>query len=136
MFGTQFVGAIHGRLLTAWSTAGVIGPILITSLRDYQLGHGLAKAQAYDTTLYILAGLLVVGLICNLLVRPVSEKYFMTDAQLAEARQQAHDTASASAGNVGGGGIGAGVVLAWALVGLPLAWGVWQTLLKAAVLFK
>ena len=86
MFGVVHVGAIHGRLLTAWSTAGVLGPVLVNYLREYQLGHGVPAAQAYNTTMYILAALLVVGFVANLLVRPVSERYFMTDAQLAEVR--------------------------------------------------
>jgi len=86
MFGVVHVGAIHGRLLTAWSTAGVLGPVLVNYLREYQIGHGVPAAQAYNTTMYILAGLLVVGFVANLMVRPVAERYFMTDAQLAEVR--------------------------------------------------
>jgi MFS family permease len=86
MFGVVHVGAIHGRLLTAWSTAGVLGPVLVNYLREYQLGHGVPAAQAYNTTMYILAGLLVIGFVANLMVRPVAEQYFMTAAQLAEVR--------------------------------------------------
>jgi len=86
MFGTQFVGAIHGRLLTAWSTAGILGPVLINYIREYQIGRGIPNAQAYNTTMYILAGLLVAGFLCNLAVRPVAERYFMSDSELAAAR--------------------------------------------------
>lgn len=86
LFGTQFVGAIHGRLLTAWSTAGVVGPVLVNYIREYQIGQGVPNAQAYNTTMYILAGLLAVGMICNLAVRPVADRYYMTDAELAAAR--------------------------------------------------
>ena len=86
MFGTQFVGAIHGRLLTAWSTAGVLGPVLINYLREYQLGHGVPAAQAYNTTMYVLAGLLAAGFAANLLVRPVAEQYFMNEGELAALR--------------------------------------------------
>ena len=86
MFGVVHVGAIHGRLLTAWSTAGVLGPVLVNYLREYQIGHGVPAAQAYNTTMYILAGLLVVGFVANRMVRPVAERYFMTDAQLAVVR--------------------------------------------------
>jgi len=86
MFGVVHVGAIHGRLLTAWSTAGVLGPVLVNYLREYQIGHGVPAAQAYNTTMYILAGLLVVGFVANLMVRPVAERYFLTEAQLAEVR--------------------------------------------------
>ena len=75
LFGTRQVGAIHGRLLTAWSTAGVLGPALVSYIGKYQTDHGVPKAHQYDLTLYIMAGLLVVGLICDLLVRPVDAKY-------------------------------------------------------------
>jgi MFS family permease len=71
MFGTIQVGAIHGRLLTAWSTAGILGPVLVNYIREYEIAHGVAKADAYTRTMYIMAALLVVGFVCNLLVRPV-----------------------------------------------------------------
>jgi len=71
MFGSFQVGAIHGRLLTAWSTAGVLGPVLVNYIREYEIAHGVAKADAYTTTMHIMAGLLVIGFVCNLLVRPV-----------------------------------------------------------------
>ena len=61
LFGTMQVGAIHGRLLTAWSTAGVLGPVLVNYIREYQIAHGVAKAQAYNVTMYVMAGLLLVG---------------------------------------------------------------------------
>ena len=79
MFGTTQVGAIHGRLLTAWSTAGILGPVLVNYIREYQIAHGVAKADAYTTTMHIMAGLLVVGFICNLLVRPVNERHLTTE---------------------------------------------------------
>jgi MFS family permease len=91
LFGTQMVGAIHGRLLTAWAAAGVLGPVLVNYLREYQLSIGVERAAAYDITLYILAGLLVLGFLCNLLVRPVADKYFMTDAELAAEQALGHD---------------------------------------------
>jgi MFS family permease len=77
LFGTYHVSAIHGRLLTAWSVAGVLGPVLVNNLREYQLAHGVDKAGAYQTVLHVMAGLLVVGFIANLLVRPVDEKYWL-----------------------------------------------------------
>jgi MFS family permease len=86
IFGTQFVGAIHGRLLTAWSTAGVLGPVLVNYIREYQISRGIPNAQAYNTTMYILAGLLVIGFLCNLAVRPVADRYYMTDLELEAAR--------------------------------------------------
>ena len=135
MFGTQMVGAIHGRLLTAWSLAGVIGPLLITKLREAELAAGLAKAQAYDTTMYILAGLLVIGLIANALVRPVADRYFMSDAELARERQVAHESVTPVAVVGAPAAIDAKLVLAWLAVGLPILWGAWITLQKALVLF-
>jgi MFS family permease len=89
LFGTQFVGAIHGRLLTAWSAAGVAGPVLVNYIREYQIQHGLPAAQAYNVTMYLMAGLLVVGFFCNLSVRPVAERYYMSEDQLARERAPA-----------------------------------------------
>ena len=91
LFGTLQVGAIHGRLLTAWSAAGILGPILVNYLREYQIGHGIPAAQAYNTTMYVLAGLLVIGFFANLAVRPVAERFFLTDAELEAERQRAHE---------------------------------------------
>ncbi|MFM8323485.1 MAG: MFS transporter, partial [Pirellulaceae bacterium] len=69
-FGTRMVGAIHGRLLTAWSVAGVFGPVLVNYLNAYQVRSGVAPARAYDTTMYLLAALLAVGFVCNAMVKP------------------------------------------------------------------
>ena len=75
MFGTYQVGAIHGRLLTAWSVAGVLGPVLVNYIRQYQIDNGVPKAQAYSITMYIMCGLLLIGFLCNFAMRPVKEKY-------------------------------------------------------------
>jgi MFS family permease len=75
VFGTMHVGAIHGRLLTAWSTAGVLGPVLVNYIRQYQIDRGVPKAEAYSTTMYIMAGLLVLGLLCNGLMSPVASRF-------------------------------------------------------------
>jgi MFS family permease len=137
LFGTQMVGAIHGRLLTAWATAGVLGPVVVNYMRDYQLGLGLPREQVYNQTMYILVGMLVVGLVCNLLVKPVADKHFMTPEELAHEKKLAHEKAAAS--EVGSSGVvddhavsPVWVALAWAAVGLPLAWGVYRTLLSVA----
>jgi MFS family permease len=74
MFGTMNVGAIHGRLLTAWAVAGVLGPVLVNYIRQFQIDHGVAKAQAYSITMYIMCGLLFVGFLCNLAMRPVDPR--------------------------------------------------------------
>ena len=70
LFGTMEVGAIHGRLLTAWSAAGIFGPVLVNYIREYLKNRGVALADTYSTVLYAMVGLLVVGLIANALVRP------------------------------------------------------------------
>jgi hypothetical protein len=85
MFGTIQVGAIHGRLLTAWSTAGVLGPVLVNYIREYEIGHGVAKADAYTVTMYIMASLLIIGFVCNLLLRDVHERYFIAEASRVPA---------------------------------------------------
>ena len=79
IFGTKFVGAIHGRLLTAWSAAGILGPVLVNYIREFQLDHGVPAAQAYNVTMYLLAGLLVIGWFCNLAVRPVADRHYMRE---------------------------------------------------------
>ncbi len=83
LFGTQFVGAIHGRLLTAWSTAGILGPVVVNYLHDVRLEAGVPFSEIYAPIFYVLAGMLVIGFIANLLVKPVAEKYFMSDTELA-----------------------------------------------------
>jgi len=77
MFGTRYVGAIHGLLLTAWSAAGIFGPVLVNYIRQYQIDHGVPKAQGYNITMYIMAGLLVVGFICNACVKAVHDRHHM-----------------------------------------------------------
>jgi MFS family permease len=141
IFGTQMVGAIHGRLLTAWATAGVLGPVVVNYMREYQLGLGIPREQVYNQTMYILVGMLVVGLICNLLVRPLDDKWFMTDEELAEERRLAHEKAAASV-VVRDEESGADdavdpmvVVIAWVAVGIPLAWGIYRTLQSVAKFF-
>jgi MFS family permease len=79
MYGTRYVGAIHGLLLTAWSMAGIFGPVIVNYLRAYNITHGVPKAHAYNNTMYIMAGLLVIGFICNLLVKAVDSRYHMKD---------------------------------------------------------
>jgi MFS family permease len=136
IFGTQMVGAIHGRLITAWSVAGVVGPALIASLRETQLAHGVAKTLVYDRTLYIMALLLLCGFICNAFVRPVNEKYYMSEEQLRRERSLQHeDQVSADAQTAARGDFGAIGVVAWLAVGIPFAIGLWIAIEKAAALF-
>lgn len=97
MFGTRYVGAIHGMLLTAWSAAGIFGPVLVNYIREYNITHGVPKAEAYNTTMYIMASLLVIGFICNAFVRAVDSRFHMRtdEAVPAGAMAGGHQPASA-----------------------------------------
>lgn len=75
LFGTYQVGAIHGRLLTAWSTAGVLGPSLVVFIKQRALAAGVPEAESYNQVMYIMAAILVIGFVSNLLVSPVNAKY-------------------------------------------------------------
>jgi MFS family permease len=136
VFGTQMVGAIHGRLITSWSVAGVVGPALIAGIRQFQIDHGVAHARVYDTTLYLMAFLLFCGLLCNYFVKPVASKYWMSDAELARERAlQREDRIAADAETAARGSFGLGGVLAWAAVGIPFCIGLYIAIKKAAGLF-
>ncbi len=140
MFGTQFVGAIHGRLLTAWSTAGILGPVVVNYMHDIRLEQKVPFDQIYGPIFYMLAAMLVVGLIANLLVRPVADHHFMSAEELAQVRQQAHEKARVTQDVSGDNREASASPLltwaAWLAVGIPLAYGVWVTLQKSAVLFR
>jgi MFS family permease len=140
IFGTLYVGAIHGLLLTAWSTAGIVGPVVVNYIREAQIQAGVPRDQIYDFTMYILAGMLVLGFFCNLAVHHVSQKRYMTDAEV-DAMQTKDgdfgDGAMQGARVIGRGALlRPGALLAWAMVVAPLAWGVWITLQKAVILFQ
>jgi len=89
MFGARYVGAIHGMLITAWSVAGVFGPALVNYIRQYQIDSGVPKAQAYNTTMDIMAGLLVVGFFCNLAIKAVHPRFHMRSDHGVEEAQAA-----------------------------------------------
>ena len=134
MFGTQFVGAIHGRLLTAWSTAGIIGPVVVNYIREFQLSAGVPRDHLYNTTMYILCAMLVAGIICNYLIKPVDPKWNMSPEEVAKLQAAgAKREAGLQHGSfgIGKGGLDLRAALFWAFVGIPLAWGVWKTLESA-----
>jgi hypothetical protein len=138
MFGTQFVGAIHGRLLTAWSTAGIIGPVVVNYLREFQLSAGVPRDKLYDSTMYVLCAMLAAGLICNFLIKPVNPKWHMSEAEVAKLQAaSAKNGAVIQKGSfgIGKGGLDLKAALFWLFVGVPLGWGVYQTLLSAAKIF-
>ena len=133
-FGTRFVGAIHGRLLTAWSVAGVLGPLIVSTMRDAQVAEGTPRATIYPPIFLVLAGLLVLGFAANLFVRPVASR-FRTDTGDVASSDLANADATAQRMAVTSGRRSMAVLLAWTAVGLPLVWGLWTTATKAAVLF-
>jgi len=136
VFGTQFVGAIHGRLLTAWSAAGIVGPVVVNYIREFEINAGVPRHLVYDVTMYVLAGMLVIGFICNYLVKPLPEKWFMSDEEVAALQAKtAGATAQGGSYGIGFGGLDGKAALAWLAVGIPLAWGVWITLKSAFVIF-
>ena len=135
LFGTQFVGAIHGRLLTAWSTAGIIGPVLVSYMREAAISAGVPRSSVYDVTLYLLAGLLVIGLVANLLVRPVPHRWFMSERDLAAVQVSVAAARTGTTARAAGRWFGVVGALAWGSVGIPILWGVWITVAKVAVLF-
>ena len=75
MFGTMQVGAIHGRLITAWSMAAVLGPQLVTYISEYQKSRNVPVAQSYNFTMYLMAALLVIGACCNACIRAVDSRH-------------------------------------------------------------
>ncbi|EEO28088.1 OFA family MFS transporter [Oxalobacter paraformigenes] len=139
LFGTQFVGAIHGRLLTAWSTAGLLSPLLINIIRDMQLNAGVAKAQAYSVTLYIMAVLLVIEFFFAIMIRPVNSKYYMTEEEVKAAKAELEEkVAQAQASGVvpPAKPTSAGtMIICWLIVGIPLLWGIYQVVLQTAKMF-
>lgn len=139
MFGTQFVGAIHGRLLTAWSTAGVLGPVVVNYMHDVRIEQGVTFDQVYAPIFYALAGMLMVGFIANLLVKPVAERFFMTDEELAEEKRIAHEKASTQQSSISTSEASSKgplfLALVWLSVGIPILFGVWSTAQKAWALF-
>ncbi len=129
VFGVGHVSAIHGRLLTAWSTAGVLGPQLVAYVREFQIARGVAASDAYTLTMYVLVACLGVGLVCNLAVRPVAERLF-TLPPAARAAGSKPSTADEPAGEWGL------VAIAWLLAGVPIAWGVLKTLTLVSQMFR
>ena len=146
MFGTRYVGAIHGLLLTAWSMAGIFGPVLVNYIREYNVTHGVPKAQAYNITMYIMAGLLVIGFICNFFIKAVHHRFHMDRTDEAEQAQIAGRRRRRTGRRIREeqtwqdtnqhGTTTLQLVLAWGFVGIPLTWGVLQTLINAMKLFQ
>jgi MFS family permease len=150
-FGTAQVGAIHGRLLTAWSAAGIVGPVLVNYIRQYQIDHDVPLAEAYTVTMYLMAGLLLVGLVCNLLVRPAGPRGGTVQAPgeaTAPDERVRPETTTGIQVRLGAQvttpevPVASGrrtvllLVVSWLWVGIPLAWGVLETLRTSLALFR
>ena len=139
LFGTLQVGAIHGRLLTAWSAAGVAGPLIINGFLDAEGTPGKLTYEAYRPALLTMVGVLAVGLVANLLVRQVADRFHepgREERQLTGELQA--DGGSVTTRTRTGTTTQARpvlLVIAWAVVGVPLAYGLYQTLVKVSGLF-
>jgi MFS family permease len=92
LLGPAEIGAIYGRLQTATSTAGILGPILVNYSRQHELSVGVSKAGAYEIVLRIMAGFLIVGFVANLLVRPVASRFWI---RTRPAKSPSHAIAAA-----------------------------------------
>ena len=114
----------------------------VNYIREFQLARGVPAHQAYNVTMYVLAGMLLLGLLCNLLMRPVNPQHHMTEEQIVKERAASHARPSPSASAMASDATSAPasyrvlLVLVWTAVALPLAWGGWITLSKALVFFR
>lgn len=136
IFGTSMVGAIHGRLLTAWSVAGILGPVIVNYVRDYQLTQGLSQAQLYNFTAYILASLLMFGFVCNLLIKPVHPKYYMSKEFVDKTQKHSEKIVNTMLNVTTKKSSVMLLIFCWLLVGIRLLWGFSVTLQKTWLLFK
>ena len=143
LFGTFQVGAIHGRLLTAWSAAGVAGPLIINGFLDAQGTPGQLTSAAYKPALLTMVGILAVGFVANLLIRQVADRFHeQQDEEVAKTADARADGSRQEGGVDTKTKTGTSVAtqpmlltIAWLIVGLPLAYGIYQTLVKTASLF-
>ena len=106
-------------------------------IREAQLRAGVPRDQLYNTTMYILCAMLIIGLICNYLIKPVNPKWHMSTDEVARLQSATAKSAAVQTGSfgIGKGGFDAKAALFWAFVGIPLAWGVWKTLESAVKIF-
>jgi MFS family permease len=143
LFGTYQVGAIHGRLLTAWAAAGVAGPLIVNSIVESQESAGRSGFDLYRLSLFIMVGVLAVGFIANLFITKVNPRHF-EDPEVVEAKAQADRAAAAdasdarAAGDVKGTSNGVHTTVAGVLAVIvigALVYGVVQTATTATGLF-
>jgi len=140
IFGTQHVGAIHGRLLTAWAAAGILGPRIMTYFRESLTNSGIPEAEAYSSSFKILALLLILGFVLNFFVKPLDSKHFMSESELKKEKDIAAKKDSDNALLVSKGKSNQAVQklilpIAWIVVGLPILWGISNALQKGIIIF-
>lgn len=135
LFGKKEVGAIHGRLLTAWSAAGVLGPLVVNAGRDALVAQGFSSGDAYSTVSCVLAGILAIAFIVNLSIHSKDSKHAdMPQAGMQPIRTPKHSIINTAHGNASTLTLPT-LAGAWLLALLPLAWGILQTLNKVAAMF-
>lgn len=144
LFGVYNVGAIHGRLLTAWAAAGVAGPLIVNTVVESRADAGLEGADLYRASLLLMCGLLAVGVVANLLIKPVNEKHYVdvdvvkqkeaADRKaVEEAEREAKENGQAK-GNSSFAHNAVSLILG-IFIGVSLAFGLWDTMVRAAGLF-
>lgn len=139
LFGTKMVSAIHGRLLTAWSTAGILGPVLVNYIREFKIGKGMPVSEVYSDTMYLLGGLLIAGLIANILVRPVDQIHFVKDSEEEKIKDKLPASVLDQPVQINHQhklSEKVKILMAWLVVLLPLAWGFGMTIRLASSLFN
>lgn len=128
LFGTRFVGAIHGRLLTAWSCAGVAGPALMNFLHKWRVGQeGSDPARAYDPALWLVGAVLCLGWFANLWVRSAISPPTVGNDPTRDPKKEVGFQAT--------NWPWIWLIPAWIAVGAPLLWGVSMTIRAAMRLF-
>jgi len=138
LFGVFQVGAIHGRLLTAWSAAGVAGPVIVNAVVEHRTAEGAHGPEVYTASLLIMVGVLAVGFVANLLIKPVAAR-FAEPVPAASAKDTAENGTTTARGRSAGQAGGVHTVVATvlsAVVILALGYGLTQVTLKALALFS
>ncbi len=136
LFGVFQVGAIHGRLLTAWAAAGVAGPLIINGFLDRAGGAGTLTADAYRAALFTMVAVLAVGFVANLLIRPVASKFHEDDRSDHHADEASErEAALQEEKELTPASTQARLIVSWGVVSLLLAYGVYQTVVTTLNLF-
>ena len=109
--------------------------MVVNYIREFNKNAGVPADKLYDATMYVLVAFLVIGLICNALVRPVAPKWFMKEDEVAALQARTAAAPPSGSFGIGKGGLDPMSAAFWLFVGIPIAWGVWVTLKSASVIF-